>query len=337
VPVTLGSLDHYLCYTTSVTTGVPTSLQFAQRPKAAWLQNQFSSLLGVLGGFQKHCNPVQKTIPNGSVTGITKPNDHLACWSFTPNSNTPPPTAQVTNQFSPKDAAGNLLPVTLKIGALKSLCLPSLKSLDAANLPSGAPTDLDHYSCYAASYPTATPPAKPVTFVPPNPPKQSGVQLNDQFTDLASPPQTLTVSISTPQQLCLPTIKILSPDPLTAPPTIANLLDGSDYLVCFGLRVLSPVPFVPPAPVFDSNQFGVGQLTVKAASQLCVPSTSPSGTVLTAASGSSQLRTAQLVSDRSSTKTGGIPTLVFIAALCGGISLFVLRRRRLGARGHEMH
>jgi hypothetical protein len=261
----LGPLDHYLCYTSSAvssTAGTTVVKPFPQTPVAVWLQNQFSgSILGKVGGMQRNCNPVQKTTPDGSVTPINRPNDHLACFSFTPNKNSPPPVVNITNQFSPTNAAGPVA-VPLQVGALQSLCLPTFKSLTAANLQPGAPDDLDHYSCYRVAYPKGA----TTKFVPPQ------VQLDDQFSRLLVPAQSLTATVLTPQSLCLPTIKIVNPNPFVAPPTFKDLLDQNDHLLCFGVRVTAPVPFATPANVFDSNQFGIGQVAIKAPNQLCVPS-----------------------------------------------------------------
>ena len=69
------------------------------------------------------------------------------------------------------------------------------------------------------------------------------------------------------------TIKIVNPDPAAPPPTIANLVDAQDHLVCFAIRVTQPAGgFVPPSSVFDENQFGTGQVALRNPNQLCVPS-----------------------------------------------------------------
>jgi hypothetical protein len=259
----LGPLDHYLCYSSTVV--APTSTTnikpFPKKPVAAWLQNQFGSVLGKVGGLQRHCNPVQKTTPDGLVTPISRPNDHLVCFGFSPNPNSPPPIVNITNQFSPSNAAGPVA-VPLQVGRLQSLCLPSFKSLTAANLQTGAPDDLDHYSCYVVTYPKGT----TTKFVAPP------VQLDDQFSRLLVPAQSLRATVLAPQSLCLPTIKIINPNPFAAPPTFTDLLDKTDHLLCFGVRITAPLPFATPATVFDSNQFGIGQVSIKAANQLCVPS-----------------------------------------------------------------
>jgi len=274
----LGPLDHYLCYSASVVPSSSATVQFPKKPTAAWLQNQFGSVLGHVGSLQTHCNPVQKTTPDGVVTAINKPDDHLACWSFDANPNSPPPVVDITNQFSPTDAANNPVPVPLQVGGLRSLCLPSFKSLTATNLLPGAPTDLDHYSCYQAKYPKGA----TVKFVPPP------VTLDDQFSQMLVPTQSLKAVVLTPQSLCLPTIKIINPNPFQPPPTFNNLLDKTDHLLCYGVRITAPSPFTTPATVFDSNQFGIGQINIKAVKQLCVPSlkdvpTPPSTTTTTIA------------------------------------------------------
>jgi hypothetical protein len=260
----LGPLDHYLCYAAAPAPSTAANVQFPKKPVAAWLQNQFGSVLGKVGGFQRHCNPVQKTTPDGLVTPINKANDHLACWGFKPNPSHIPPLVNIRNQFSPADAAGDPVPVPLKVVALQSLCLPSFKSLTAANLQPGAPDDLDHYTCYSVAYPTGS----KTKFLPPSP-----VQLDDQFSRLLVPAQSLRATVLVPQSLCLPTIKIVDPNPFVAPPTFNDLLDKTDHLLCFGLRFTSPAPYVSPAAsVFDSNQFGIGKLNIHNANQLCVPS-----------------------------------------------------------------
>jgi len=273
----LGPLDHYLCYSTTAVSqpGTVAIKPFPNKPVAAWLQNQFGSVLGKVNGFQRHCNPVQKTTPDGVVTPINKPNDHLACWGFTPNKTAGTPFVTIRNQFSPADAAGNPVPVPLQVGPLNSLCLPSFKSLTAANLQPGAPDDLDHYACYPVKYPTGS----KVKFTPP-----ASVKLDDQFSRLLVPAQSLNATVVVPVSLCLPTIKILNPNPFTANPTFNDLLDKNDHLLCFGVRITSPSPFTPPT-AFDSNQFGVGRIVPKTANQLCVPSlkdvTPPPPTTLT--------------------------------------------------------
>jgi hypothetical protein len=257
----LGPLDHYLCYTSTAiaTPGSANVKPFPQKPVAAWLQNQFGSVLGGVSTLQRHCNPVQKTTPDGAVTGINRPNDHLACFGFTPNPNAPPQIVKVTNQFSPSDPVGPVA-VPLQVGALQSLCLPSFKSLTEANVQPGAPDDLDHYSCYKVAYPRGA----TTKFATPS------VKLDDQFTALLSPAQSLIATVLTPQSLCLPTIKIINPNPFVAPPTFKDLIDKDDHLLCFGLRVTTPV--ATPKSVFDSNQFGVGQVAIRGVKQLCVPS-----------------------------------------------------------------
>jgi hypothetical protein len=262
----LGPLDHYLCYAATgqkTATATVVAKPFPQKPIAAWLQNQFDGgIQGKINGLQRHCNPVRKTTPDGNFVPVHNLTDHLVCFGFTPNANFAPPIVNVTNQFSPI-VGGSAAAVPLAVGPLQSLCLPSFKSNTAANLPPGAPTDLDHYACYKVSYPAGS----TMKFVPPP------VTLKDQFSDLLAPAQQLSARVLTPQSLCLPTIKIIRPNPFTANPTINDLIDKNDHLLCFGVAVTQPAGFVAPNnPWFDSNQFGVGQLNITRPNQLCVPS-----------------------------------------------------------------
>jgi hypothetical protein len=303
----LGPLDHYLCYASSPV--APATAAFPQKPVAAWLQNQFGSLLGTVGSMQRHCNPVQKTTPDGSVTPINRENDHLACFSFTPNPGTQqPPIVNITNQFSPPGPAGPV-PVPLKLGAMQSLCLPSFKSLTAANVQPGAPDDLDHYSCYKVAYPTGS---KTKFVAPP-------VKLDDQFSKLLVPVQSLSATVLVPQSLCLPTVKIIDPNPFVAPPTFKDLLDQNDHLLCFGVRITAPLPFTTPSSVFDSNQFGVGQVSIRAANQLCVPSLkqvpTPPPTTTTTIAGVTTTSCAPAGSNCGTTTTTTVPCTT--GANCG--------------------
>src|SRR5262249_41626069 len=161
-----------------------------------WLQNQFGSVIGQVAGLKSHCNPVQKTVAGENPIPIHNNNDHLVCFGFKPNEPVAPALVNIENQFSPADAANNPIPVQLAVGALQPLCLPSFKSQTAANLPPGEPTDLDHYACYQVKYPKGS----TVKFTPP-----ASVLLDDQFSRLLAPAQSLTASVLIPQSLCLPT------------------------------------------------------------------------------------------------------------------------------------
>jgi hypothetical protein len=276
----LGPLDHYLCYTASVPTATATAPAFPLKAPYAVLLNQFDHAPGRVGSFAMNCNPVAKTVTDASgasvTTPVNRPADHLACWSFDTLSKHPPQVL-IQNQFSPTDAAGNAIPVPLNVGGLKQLCLPSFKSLPGGTLFTGAPDDLDHYSCYQVAYPKAVSGVTPVRFVPPPPPpKSSGVQLEDQFTDAVGIVKPgITVSLGAPQLLCLPTIKILQAalTPGQGVPNLDQLIDSTDHLLCFGARTVAPATgFVPPPTVFDSNQFGFGTVNITGLKSLCVPS-----------------------------------------------------------------
>jgi hypothetical protein len=111
-------VDHQLCYSASGT-------QF-KIPRGVKLVNQFSTagfVPAIGSALVLHCNPVQKTLPDGQVFKITNPNAHLACFRIAPPTKQPTPTVVVTNQFG----SATLVPSQPNL-----LCLPSWKSLTGA-------------------------------------------------------------------------------------------------------------------------------------------------------------------------------------------------------------
>jgi hypothetical protein len=223
-------VDHQLCYNAS-------GSQF-QIPTGVRLINQFSP-----NGFVPvitptvvvHCNPVQK-IANGVVYPITNPNGHLACFPIT-ESIQPTPTVVVTNQFG----SATLVPSQPNL-----LCVPSWKSLTG---PPGqsppTPPNLSHFTCYPVKVASGAY----------NPPP---VQLQDEF---ASSPVPATVS-PIPQELCLPTEKILPSG------QVFPIINSTLHLLCFPV---SQTPIVPQ--VWDENQFGTSPITISSTKWLCPPST----------------------------------------------------------------
>jgi hypothetical protein len=238
-------IDHFLCYTAAAvnTAAAPA---FPQKAAAVEIQNQFvpNGYFASLAALNLHCNPVQKTTPDGAVTPITNPIAHLLCWAITPNPLTSVVASHnviVTNQFGQAQ---------LKTGPPRSLCLPSFKDENSpANFPPDTqPPGLDHYTCYPVAYPSATSPR----FKPPQP-----VQLQDQFG-------LWTARVLTPKLLCLPTQKTVDPAVPGQP-----IIHPEAHLLCFGVSV---TPAFAARNVFAKNQFGIGQVSVKRTSTLCVPS-----------------------------------------------------------------
>jgi hypothetical protein len=245
-----------LCYTASLSTAAPVAgtiavPNFAQRPTAAEVENQFVSTGTYISvsGAHMHCNPVNKTTPDGHLTPAFDSAAHLLCWNIKTNKYGAVRQSHnviLTNQFG----RGQIV-----TGAPLSLCLPSWK--DDRNNPPQFPPDaqppgLDHFVCYAAMYPGVLTTRGAPRFTPP-----SSVLLGDQFGQW-------TATIGAPKQVCLPTQKSVDPNIRGD-----DLLHPEAHLVCFAVTLAPPFT---PRTVSDKNQFGIGQLNVSKASMLCVPS-----------------------------------------------------------------
>jgi len=229
-------VDHQLCYTAS-STGF-------KIPAGVRLINQFSP-----NGFVPtirhvpvlHCNPTVKILPTGQVFPITNPNAHLVCFPITVPTPQPTPTVVVTNQFG----QAVLIP-----GQPNRLCVPSWTSLTG---PPGktpkTPPRLNHFTCYPVRVASGG-------YHPPP------VMLQDEFAPAPVNAQVNPV----PQELCLPTEKIL-PTGKTFP-----IINPTLHLLCFPV---TPTPII--SPVFDENQFGTRTVTIHATKFLCVPSTKQIG------------------------------------------------------------
>jgi Prealbumin-like fold domain len=251
------TLDHFTCYIASAAKSSTGASTFGQ-PSAVQLANQFApqGLWSAVGNVAFHCNPVAKTA-NGAVTPITNPNAHLLCFTTPPT-----PAAAVVTQPTYKVSVSNQFgSAELDTKQPVLLCLPTWKSLTGPpNQTQVQPPGLDHFLCYAAS----VDPNSPTQFAPPP------VLLQDQFM-----PKPVKATVLTPNLLCLPTAKALSP--LVGAPTV-NYNDP--HLVCFALKVGA----VRAPTVFDQNQFGTGAVAIKKLTELCVPSTkqvvSPGGQIV---------------------------------------------------------
>jgi hypothetical protein len=260
-------IDHFQCY---LSEGAPVPGS-DPKPSAVWLKNSESDdgFLGSIGNLLQHCNPVQKTLPDGTVTPVShqlideatgEPDSrsgHLACYRLRPNAGSSTGVAPmhflVTNQFG----TGQVV-----TGAPTSLCLPAWKS-DAS--PEGLqwlspePFGLDHYTCYPAKYQLG-PNGRPLQkFKPPK-----SVRLDDSFGGFDT-------KVRAPRLLCLASAKIIDP----ADPPEQGVLNPADHMLCFG----DPAPAAPAdRTVFDRNQFHTTQVSVEHASMLCVPSTTEDNT-----------------------------------------------------------
>jgi hypothetical protein len=144
----------------------------------------------------------------------------------------------VTNQFGS---------ATLVPGQPNLFCVPSWKSLTGPpNQIPTTPPGLNHFTCYPVSMISGG-------YHPPP------VMLKDEFA-----PSPVSAQVSpVPQELCLPTEKIL--------PTgqIFPIINSTQHLLCFPV---SPTPIVPR--VWDENQFGTSPVTINSPTKwLCPPST----------------------------------------------------------------
>lgn len=243
------TLDHFTCYIASAAKSTTSTAGFGT-PSAVELFNQFApqGLFTGIGNVSFHCNPVKKTALTSppTVTPITNPNAHLLCFS-TPQL----PAATVVTQPTFKVSVSNQFGTAeLDTNQPVLLCLPTWKSL--TGLPGQVqvqPSGLDHFLCYAAS----VDPNSPTQFAPPP------LQLQDQFMS-----KPVNATVEAPNLLCLPTTKELTPLVGTA---TTNFDDP--HLLCYAINVGA----VRAPTVFDQNQFGTGEVTIKKLTELCVPST----------------------------------------------------------------
>jgi hypothetical protein len=230
-PAAAATISHQLCYAAS---GGPYKI-----PDDVVLENQFSpgGFAPVIGDVAYHCNPVAKTLPSGKTFPIVNPDAHLLCYVID-ESTQPTPDVQVTNQFGT---------AVLSTGQPNLLCLPTWKSLTG---PPGEkavePPGLSHFTCYPV-----TPVAGGGTYNPPP------VMLQDEF---AQAPVNAQVG-STPQELCIPTEKIVGKK-------VYKIVNPDLSLLCCPV---SPTPII--TPVFDQDQFGTGTIQIEHTTWLCPPST----------------------------------------------------------------
>jgi hypothetical protein len=237
--------DHQLCYT--VASATPGGFVL---PGTITLKNQFSTK-----GFKPtisttpvlHCNPVKKILPSGQVFPITNPAAHLLCFGITAPTTQPTPLVSVTNQFGTAD---------LQPAQPNMLCLPTWKSLTAPpDKAKNHPPGLSHYTCYPVT-------VKSGAYTPPG-----TLMLKDEFT-----PKPVPMQINpTPDELCLPTVKIVTTP--TATKTY-GIVAGAMHLLCFPTLGQTPIK----SPVFDQNQFapsppGGVAVNIARTFALCLPST----------------------------------------------------------------
>jgi len=301
-------LDHYKCY---VASGAPVDVGVA-------LVDQFQGRTALVLEPTLFCAPAEK---NGE--GMIDPATHLTCYSTNPIGGGPGPIP-ILNQFTPAVDQVELLQAD-------TLCVPSTKQL----VP-----PLDHFTVYDATGPDG--PVVSITdqfgtqvtdlgttdlfFVPAD---KNGEGIADPFSHLTCygindgepgpPGVTVTnqfvtdapIDVGLPQELCVPTEKLIAPGPIdidhfkcyeafgdpldigvglvdqfqgfsslvVEPFRLCNPADKNgegianpdDHLVCY--RLQPPGGFLG-VPIPIQNQFFVGQaIDIGSAFGLCVPST----------------------------------------------------------------
>ena len=207
------AVDHQLCYTAVGKFAPPAGSKVL-------LINQFSP-----NGFSPiirpalalHCNPVIKIVKNSATSGqqafkVTNPRAHLACLTFTLPAGTtvPAPKVLVTNQFGS---------ATLYLKQPNLLCLPSWKSLTGPpKLKPTTPPGLSHFTCYPVGDMVGGYKIPPI------------VLLRDEFAKAPVQQQIYPV----PQELCLPTKKVITTGTSAKPITKSYpILDPVTHLLCF--------------------------------------------------------------------------------------------------------
>lgn len=231
-PDTQTTFQHYLCYNAVAPRGFTI-------PAGVELINNFSStgFEPTFGVASYQCNPAQKTVP-GATFPITNRTWHYLCFAITADE--PSNSVTVTNQFGS---------AALTTTSPNDFCAPSWTGLHKTpHNKQSEPPGADHYTCYPVTYSGSG------TYSPPSP-----VQVSDHFTPRNT---STTVTVGDPQELCVPTEKVLSSGE-TYPISNPTL----NYL-CFGV---SSTPI--KNRVFDQNQFGRGAVAIRPTQWLCLPST----------------------------------------------------------------
>jgi len=230
-------LDHFLCYDSAAVAGTKPIFKV---PAGITLLNQFSStqFRAKWGAIDLHCNPTLKVVPGAQFPPVS-PSWHLMCYLVAGHQSPAKHIVTVSNQFGTAN---------LQTGQANQFCLPSLKSLKTPPVftpPGTAEITPDHLTCYPVR------PSGPKVFKPP-----SSVMVKDQFSANLVP-----VTVGPPQELCVPTQKMIKgavKGPIAHPDA---------HLLCFQV---SPTPVL--SPIWDRNQFGTGELSVKQTRLLCLPS-----------------------------------------------------------------
>ena len=218
-------LDHFWCYIISSETPDPAV--------AATLKDQFQTADVSVGTPLQFCNPVQKTVGQGTpgeiVTPIVNLNDHLTMYGLQRSAPLPATqTLTATNQFGVQQ---------LTVDNATTLMVPTQKMLENLRFP----TRLDHFLCYPVN---AASIAKPVS-------------LMDQFQTQGD------VTVEQPVLFCNPVAKTIGNK-------TTRIQNPAAHLLCYNIR-LPQSTTSRQVPI--ANQLETDTFTVTTTQMLCVPST----------------------------------------------------------------
>ena len=196
------------------------------------LKDQFGTVQGVVEQIRMFSPPVEKKLPDGGVSWIIHPENHLTWYQF--EGTAEERTLLVTNQFGADQEWVVKDPIYLLLPAWK---------LYVNGLPTGLPppSGLDHYLCYDV---ISGPPVG-----------LDGVVLTDQF-------HQESVTVGDPKVFCNPVDKLVPEDGLP-------IYDNENHLACYDI---SPHYPPPPLWVMANDQFCDSMFTVLENQFLCVPS-----------------------------------------------------------------
>jgi hypothetical protein len=205
--------------------------------RVAFLIDQFGREGTIIQQTSMFCPPVKKDLDGKPGAGILNPVDHLRCYALTevPGDQFTPRRVRVDNQFGV---------AFLDVVRVEQLCVPTLKSFEPIPTSTKYGPQIDHFLCYLV---------KPVGQTPPK-----RVILTDQFGAGAG-------EVRQAVTLCNPVQKVVKSNADTGPPPLQNEVA---HLVCYEVKTTKK----PRPLVYGLNQLDNGQIRLRLAVRLCVPS-----------------------------------------------------------------
>jgi hypothetical protein len=198
------------------------------------LKDQFGTVEGSVEHIRMFSPPVSKELPDGEISPIIHPENHLTWYDFVGTADAEQRTLLVSNQFGSDQEWVVKDPRFLLLPAWKLYVNGNPTELDH-------PTGLDHYVCYEA---ISGPPVG-----------LDGVILTDQF-------HQEQVTVGDPMLLCNPADKIVPDDG-------KPIFNNDNHLACYDITPHEPML---PLEVWANDQFGDSMFMVLENQYLCVPS-----------------------------------------------------------------